>query len=107
MEALLEGLNAIYEWFASGIYTFFVELWAWLSIKVMTWWFYALVWKLEFFWAVAGSIIRELAITDFINQRLSLLPQQMYQYLQYAAVPAALNIIAQAGMTKLLLRVWL
>lgn len=104
MEAILEALNALYEWVASGVYTFFVDLWAWVALKAMTWWFDALLWKLTFVWDVASEVISSLGVANEINARLAALEPNSAALVRYAKVPEALNLVATAGVSNVLLR---
>lgn len=106
MEAIIEALSTLYEWFAGGIYEFVVEAYAWVSIKAMTFWVQALLWKLQFVWDVGGAVIRQLGIADEINARMASLPPDAAALVSYAKIPEALNMIANAGMARVLLRFW-
>lgn len=104
MEAIMEALNALYEWFASGLYDFVVEFWSWVAIKAVTWWYEALLWKLTFAWDIASEVVSDLSMAGEISAAISALPGQAEDWVRYARVPEALNLIGTAGVTKIVLR---
>lgn len=104
VQALLDGLNAIYEWIASGIYTFLVEFYGWVAVKALTWWYEALVWKLTLAWDVGSAVVSELSMASTIQSWLSALPSNARSLVNYARVPEAINLIATAGFSKIVLR---
>nr|CAA45209.1 2-aminobenzoate-CoA ligase [Pseudomonas sp.]CAA47168.1 2-aminobenzoate-CoA ligase [Pseudomonas sp.] len=73
----------------------------------LTWWYEALVWKLTLAWDIGpgrSAVVSELSMASTIQTWLSVLPSNARSLVNYARVPEAINLIATAGFSKIVLR---
>lgn len=104
---LSSGIKWIVDWLNGddGIYSFFEELLqeavAWLVIAKLEF----MLWSLKFSWSVASQIIFNLGIGEHLSNAFSSLDPVLMGYLNFFRVPEAVNILIQAYITRLTLRV--
>lgn len=105
--SILEALQFIADWFTldDGIYAFFEEL----LQQIAAWYVVAklkfMLWTLNFSWGVASQIMFNLGIGTYISSAFSSLDPVLMGYLNFFRVPEGLNLIIQAYITNITLRV--
>lgn len=105
VKQILEGIRFIIDWFYTGIYDFIIEVFeelvAWIVVaKLQT-----MLFLMEFSWGVAKQIMFNLNIGDYISMGFSTIDPVLMGYLNFFRVPESINLIVQAIVTRLTLRV--
>jgi ABC-type bacteriocin/lantibiotic exporter with double-glycine peptidase domain len=101
---MIEFFNEVLAFLDNGIYQFFVDLVAWVLIKVAVFQLQAQLASLVFAWDVASSIIQQLDITTEIQNALSILPPQVQQNLYFFNVVEGINLVLNAAATRFVMR---
>ena len=101
---MFEFLQAIADFFTTGIYEFFTELLALVMVKGMVLWFKAQLAGLEFAWGVGSTIIQNLNISQHISTAFSGLSGQVVATLSFFRFPEAINMLLTAGATRFVLK---
>jgi hypothetical protein len=101
------GISWIANWLNGdeGIYAFFEELLqeavAWMVIAKLEF----MLWSMKFSWGVAKEIIFNLGIGDYISNGFGRLDPMLMGYVNFFKIPEAVNMLVQAYITRLTLRV--
>ena len=97
-------LHFIAEWLNSGSYGFITEAFAYLievatlaAIKFM-------LWAIPFAWGIAKQILEDIGLSQAINQAWGSLDSATLQTVSFFQIPAAVNNILTAAVTKMALR---
>jgi len=101
---MIEFFNDVLAFLDSGIYQFFVDLVAWVLIKLTVFKLQLELSSLVFAWDIASSIIQQLDITAEIQSALSILPAQVQQNLYFFNVVEGINLILNAAATRFVMR---
>ncbi len=102
-----DGVQWLVDWLNGdeGIYGFFEELLqeavAWMVIAKLEF----MLWSLKFSWGVASQIIFNLGIGEHLANAFSSLDPVLMGYVNFFRIPEAVNMILQAYITRLTLRV--
>ena len=104
MEALIESLAWLVNWFNEGVYQFAVETFSemiqWLVLlKIKT-----MIFTLQFSWDIAKDILVDLKLSEGIQQALGGLNDDVRGMIDFFKIPDALDLILRAGVTKFVLR---
>ena len=106
-ESIFDALQFIADWFVTdtGIYGFFEELLqelvAWIVIAKLEF----TLWTLKFSWGVAQQIMFNLGIGSYISQAFNGIDSVLMGYLNFFRIPESINMIVQALITRVTLRV--
>jgi len=103
-DAFLDALQAIYDFFSVGTYTFVQEVFAEMLIWVATWWVKIKIASVVFFWGVASAMLDQLGISAFLQSAWSSLDNSVLNFFTRYKIPEALNIIISAKLTAFILR---
>lgn len=105
MDTIIDGFQWLIEFFNTGIYDFFKqsmeEFVAWIVIGKIQF----QIWAIEFMWGVAKVILVNVGISQMLEAAWGGLDSVLLGYLNFFRLPDALNIIFQAYVTKVSLRV--
>lgn len=105
MDTIIDGFQWLIEFFNTGIYDFvkqsMEEFVAWIVIGKIQF----QIWTIEFMWSVAKVILVNVGISQMLESAWSGLDSVILGYLNFFRLPDALNIIFQAYVTKVSLRV--
>lgn len=104
-DQVIDGIQFFIDWFQTGIYEFFEDLFkelvAWLVISFIKF----KIWALGFSWEVAKTIMFNLNVGSYISTAFNALDSKLVAYLTFFRVPDGLNLIIQAYFTRLTLMV--
>ncbi len=103
MDEIITAGQSIIDFISTGSYTFVQAMFAWLTIKLVYWWFYLKLQMLEFFWGVGLSIINQLNISDTINTYWGYLDSEILALATYLNLPDALNFVINARITRFIM----
>lgn len=103
MDAILSGIEAIFEFLNSGLYAFVTETLKYLIGWVVIFWIQIKIFSLSFFWGVAGVVIDNMGITSVIDSAWDSLPPDLVKFLTRYKIPQALDLVIHAALTKFIL----
>lgn len=104
MGEILEGIQAIYDFFTIEIYIFLGEMFSHLATWIVIWWFKAKVSMLAFLWGVAQGMLEQLNLSAFLQQHWGNLDNDLLGFVSRYKLPEAINIILNANVTAWLWR---
>ena len=104
MDALIDGVQWIIDFFNTGLYAFvketLQELVSWIVIAKLEF----QIFMLEFSWGVAKNVLINLGISQLIDSSWAALDSDLLGYLTFFRVPEALNLRLNAYTTKIVLK---
>lgn len=100
---MLDALQAIWDWFAVGIYDFFVSAFAWFSIKWATWKIEMNLLMIQLAWEVAGEVIASFQLTEKFTEYVGMLNADTKNALAFFNIFAGIDILFKACITRFIL----
>jgi hypothetical protein len=92
--------NAVLQFFDVTIYQLLTDFVAFLIIQLTILKIELQISSLIFSWDIAKQVISQLNVVSEINSSLSLLPPDTLNLLNFFNVPAGLNLVLNAAVTK-------
>jgi hypothetical protein len=104
LDAILEWLRSIGEFFSEGIYQLIVDGFSYL-IEILTLWSIQFtVWSSGFAWDIAKNIITDLGISDKLNQAWGIIPVDTVNILAFFGIPELISMLVTAIITSYVLK---
>lgn len=104
LEHFQQFFDDVYEFIFEGIYDFVMGAIIWLIARIFILYIDANIWMIGFAWSIAQEIIEGLSFSDFLNSSLDALPLATKQALVFFKIPEALNMLASALATRIVLK---
>lgn len=101
---MIDFLNSIVEWFTSGIYEFFADVFAWLLIKMTLATISFKVVMIKFFMTTGMAILEQLSISTILSQFIGELNSDALNAMNFFRIFDAMNIILTSYITKYLMK---
>lgn len=102
MNEILEAIQGIYDFTVNGSYTFVHEMFALITVKIVTWYFELKKWVMEQLWLVGLVMLNELNLSALIQTYWGNIDSNLMAFLTRYRIPEAANIILNSHIT-----VWL
>ena len=103
MGEIIEVGQFMIDFITTDSYTYLQEFVAWMTIKVVIFYFTIKLYSLQFFWGVGLSIIDQLSISTYINQYWGLLDSQVLALATFLKIPEGLNFLMNARITRFIM----
>ena len=100
MNEMIEGLQAISDFFTSGLFEFFDALFVELSTWFVVWAMKAKIMFMKLSWGVAENLIANLSISSMIESSWSSMDSGVLGYVTFFRIPEAINILIQAVVAR-------
>lgn len=97
---MFEFLQAIADWFTTGIYQFVVDATGWLFSTAILLWIKIQTDGIEFAWSVAKSILNNLGVQSYLSSFWGMLPEKVAQGLYFFKIPESINLLLTAFVTR-------
>lgn len=101
---MFDFFDFIYDFIASGIYEFYVDVTAFFLQKFTVWWIKAKIFGLVFAWDVAKVILQDLDLSSHIQSSWNLIDPAYKGTLTFFRIPEVINNLLTALTTKFVLR---
>lgn len=97
---IVEGLQAIYDFFVTDSYSFIQNAFAQLLIWISTAWLQIKIASIQFAWGVAAAVIDNIGLTAVITQAWTNIDPQLLGILTKYKFVDGINMILNAVVTR-------
>ena len=104
MGQILDFLQYVWDFIASGLYDFFAAVFVILTKVAIYSWFQGLIFLLDISFTVAKEILEELGVSSAVQQSFAMLPSEVSSTLSFLGVPQGLNIVFGGLSTRFVMR---
>lgn len=101
---LVDFIQYIWDWFAAGIYDFFVAAFAYAGLVITKVWLKFQLFMLDAAFKLYSEFVESLNLSEYLQQKYNSLDSAVISTLAYFKVPEGLTLIFNAIGTKIALR---
>lgn len=102
---MFEFLQSISDFFTTGIFQFFSDLWAYSVTQLIILYFKIQLEALKFSWGIAQGVISGMGVNNLIQNSWSGIPVDVQATLNFFRIPEAVNLLISAVVTRFVMSV--